>query len=180
MNVPPNRLPSLLPCPFCGMAGRLSTVRGGHRVVCTGCFAAGAPAYHGTPPSTEGAANEWNARAANADRDRLARELEEAREALGSQAASDVLTERRRQVEAEGWTAAHDDMNDTGEMATAAAAYALAATGFRKQAVMEFWPKKWSSLWFKSTTSRRDLVKAGALIVAEIERLDRAALKGDA
>ena len=37
------------------------------------------------------------------------------------------------------------------------------------------WP--WPSLWWKPTNPRRDLVKAGALILAEIERLDRAAAK---
>jgi hypothetical protein len=35
------------------------------------------------------------------------------------------------------------------------------------------WPGGWDWSWFKPTTPRRDLVKAGALIVAEIERLDR-------
>jgi hypothetical protein len=42
------------------------------------------------------------------------------------------------------------------------------------------WP--WDLKWWKPTTPRRDLVKAAALIVAEIERLDRAALapEGDA
>jgi hypothetical protein len=34
------------------------------------------------------------------------------------------------------------------------------------------WP--WSQDWWKPTNPRRDLVKAGALIAAEIERLDRA------
>jgi len=33
----------------------------------------------------------------------------------------------------------------------------------------------WERAWWKPTTRRRDLVKAGALILAEIERLDRAA-----
>ena len=33
--------------------------------------------------------------------------------------------------------------------------------------------------WFKPTTPRRDLVKAGALIIAEIERLDRATPPAD-
>jgi len=35
------------------------------------------------------------------------------------------------------------------------------------------WP--WSPMWWRPTTQRRDLVKAGALIMAEIERIDRAA-----
>lgn len=34
------------------------------------------------------------------------------------------------------------------------------------------WP--WNGRWWKPTNRRRDLIKAGALIVAEIERLDRA------
>ncbi|MEB3421767.1 hypothetical protein VK682_24660 [Salipiger manganoxidans] len=40
---------------------------------------------------------------------------------------------------------------------------------------LQLWP--WDRKWWKPTTPRRDLVKAGALIVAEIERLDRAALR---
>jgi hypothetical protein len=83
------------------------------------------------------------------------------------------MAERSRQIETEGWTEEHDDEHETGEMALAAAAYALTACGFRREAALEIWPKKWSRLWLKPTTSRRDLVKAGALILAEIERLDR-------
>lgn len=37
---------------------------------------------------------------------------------------------------------------------------------------IEVWP--WDESWWKPTNRRRDLVKAGALILAEIERLDRA------
>ncbi|MFN3321313.1 MAG: hypothetical protein ACK43M_21435, partial [Allorhizobium sp.] len=40
----------------------------------------------------------------------------------------------------------------------------------------ELWP--WGIEWWKPTDRRRDLVKAGALIIAEIERLDRAATEG--
>lgn len=38
---------------------------------------------------------------------------------------------------------------------------------------IEVWP--WDESWWKPTTPRRDLVKAAALILAEIERLDRMA-----
>ncbi|MFL9904725.1 hypothetical protein PQR71_42470, partial [Paraburkholderia fungorum] len=89
-------------------------------------------------------------------------------------AARDVLTERHRQVTAEGWTPAHDDAHDSEEMAIAAACYAESAGGYNyPSTVPSNWP--WASKWWKSTTPRRDLVKAGALILAEIERLDRAA-----
>lgn len=87
--------------------------------------------------------------------------------ALRAGAARDVLAERRRQVEAEGWTPEHDDEHDDDELAKAAACYAL---GSRKG-----WP--WYGHWWKpSADRRRNLVKAAALLLAEIERLDRAAI----
>lgn len=41
-------------------------------------------------------------------------------------AAHDVLAERRRQVDVEGWTIDHDDKHANGEMASAAACYVTA------------------------------------------------------
>ncbi|KAB2684920.1 MazG-like family protein [Brucella tritici] len=80
-----------------------------------------------------------------------------------SAAARDVLAERRRQIEAEWWTPEHDNQFVDRELAKAAACYAI------DNAAM--WP--WSMSWWKPSNSRRNLVKAGALILAEIERLDR-------
>ncbi len=99
-----------------------------------------------------------------------------------SAAESDVLDERRRQKEVEGWTAQHDDMHSTGDLAAASACYALAAADqanwpkrtFRRP---EFWP--FATAWWKPRTQRENLVRAGALILAEIDRLDRAALNKD-
>ncbi|MGE8129069.1 hypothetical protein ACQKQD_19010 [Methylobacterium sp. NPDC080182] len=95
-----------------------------------------------------------------------------------TQAAVDVLAERRRQVEAEGWTHQHDDRHDEGEIARAAAAYAYGAgrnpDDRKNNYCPTFWP--WNANWWKPTDRRRDLLKAGALILAEIERLDRAVL----
>ncbi|HDG8091842.1 TPA: hypothetical protein PCO36_000378 [Klebsiella oxytoca] len=89
-------------------------------------------------------------------------------------AASDVLAERQRQVTAEGWTPEHDDEHSDGEMALAASSYALYAHKKPIAPAMPYnWP--WEPEWFKQQGARRDLVKAGALILAEIERLDRAA-----
>ena len=87
-------------------------------------------------------------------------------------AAVDVLVERRRQVSAEGWTPEHDDAYHNSELADAAACYAIHAhnQGFSTPVI---WP--WSLGWWKQSGARRDLVKAGALILAEIERIDRAA-----
>lgn len=90
-----------------------------------------------------------------------------------SAAERDVLTERKRQVFLKGWSSEHDDdahLDD--EMACAAAAYVLHDTIHRSASVtMRPWPIKFGD--------RRDnLVKAAALIIAEIERLDRASDRG--
>ena len=89
-----------------------------------------------------------------------------------SNAEIDVLQERRRQVAEEGWTAEHDDQHDKSEIALAGACYAFNAAGLATLA-NDWWP--WSMQWFKPKDRRRDLVKAAALLLAEIERLDRAA-----
>ena len=100
----------------------------------------------------------------------------EPRKAL-SEAARDVLAERERQVTAEGWTPEHDDEHEHGEMSKAASAYAW---GSNYPLILgagnppDCWP--WDVEWWKPTEPRRDLVKAGALILAEIERMDRAAI----
>ena len=91
-------------------------------------------------------------------------------------AVSDIAAERQRQVDAEGWSADRDDGYADAELAKSAAAYTLSACGFSPDAARLMWPRSWSAHWWKPTTARRDLVKAGALIVAEIERLDRQAL----
>jgi hypothetical protein len=62
-----------------------------------------------------------------------------------------------------------------GEMARAAATYAMVGSAGvidRGDGAPTTWP--WSAQWWKPSDRRRDLVKAGALILAEIERLDRA------
>ncbi|MGU6597863.1 MULTISPECIES: ead/Ea22-like family protein [Salmonella] len=84
----------------------------------------------------------------------------------------DVIAERQRQQSVEGWTPEHDNVYQNSELADAAACYAIHAhnQGFSTPA---HWP--WSPDWWKQSGARRDLVKAGALIIAEIERIDRAA-----
>ncbi|WP_454756969.1 hypothetical protein [Cupriavidus campinensis] len=86
-------------------------------------------------------------------------------------AARDVLAERCRQVSDEGWTPEHDDAHEGGELADAAAALILEAGDYRL-AALQHWP--WADA-IKDAPPRRNLVKAGALVLAEIERLDRAA-----
>lgn len=88
----------------------------------------------------------------------------------------EIREERRRQMESEGWSPEHDDSHDTGELADAAATYAMSTLQRKIQfgssgEPPEFWPFEPS--WWKPGDRRRELIKAGALIVAEIERIDR-------
>lgn len=91
---------------------------------------------------------------------------------------TEILAERRRQIEVEGWTPEHDDSHPDDQLARAAICYAA------PQWLREFcevndiiiWP--WSSSWWKPKDRRRDLIRAAALIAAEIERLDRAESSG--
>jgi hypothetical protein len=95
-----------------------------------------------------------------------------------SDAINDVLVERIRQLAEEGFDAAHDDTHEHGELSAAATCYVMWATN--DLALEEtplanppaWWP--WDRSWWKPSEPRRNLVKAAALILAEIERLDRA------
>ena len=75
-----------------------------------------------------------------------------------------IAEERKRQIEKEGWLAAHDDEHANGEMAQAAACYTLGEDCVE-------WP--WEEEWWKPKDRISDLVRAGALIAAEIDRLTR-------
>lgn len=92
----------------------------------------------------------------------------------------EIAAERRRQIDAEGWSAEHDDQHKTGELARAAACYAL-HVGRLQHPRATWWPQHppgawpWDDTWWKPRDPRRDLIRAAALIVAEIERLDRTA-----
>jgi hypothetical protein len=101
-----------------------------------------------------------------------------------SPAAHAVIEERFRQQDKEGWSVEHDDEeHEPGDLAIAGAAYARMASwhltqrafdavNFNRRLTMpDWWP--WAALWWKPTDFRRDLIKAAALILAEIEKFDR-------
>lgn len=92
----------------------------------------------------------------------------------------EITVERKRQTEVENWSSEHDDLHDDRSLARVAGCYALAASyeDSARQHLLDGmvpiqWPPSWSIEWWKPTNRRRDLIKAAALIVAEIERLDR-------
>ncbi len=105
-------------------------------------------------------------------------------------AIEEIAAERWRQISREGFTPAHDDTLVNGELAQGAAAYCIAAglprdryRDLRRNGdeaevakalpIFTLWP--WHNGLFKPMNPRRDLIKACAMIVAEIGRIDRAA-----
>jgi hypothetical protein len=94
-----------------------------------------------------------------------------------------IADERKRQQESEGFMPEHDDQRIRFELSRAAATYCMAAyiRGSAPNATHDeicrimgdgLWP--WEQSWFKTNGDAiRMLVKAGALIAAEIERLQR-------
>lgn len=96
---------------------------------------------------------------------------------IQSEAAKDVLAERQRQLYVEGFHAARDDQYVKGELGLAASAYACTASpDMHLDWIPGNWP--WGANWYKPKSRRQNMVKAGALILAEIERLDRVEKKG--
>lgn len=90
-------------------------------------------------------------------------------------ALESISQERQRQIDKLGWNAQHDDRYTLGQLAKAAACYTLRP--YHKLICEQFWP--WDINWWKPKPEdrRRELVKAAALLVAEIDRIDREALK---
>jgi hypothetical protein len=102
-----------------------------------------------------------------------------------------IHAERKRQIEAEGWSPEHDDAHADGELMAAGMCYFLHAVGkltYTKPFIHDdvspqrayrdvrpmAWP--WEVRWWKPSTPIRDLEKAGGLFLAEKARLERAGL----
>ena len=83
-----------------------------------------------------------------------------------------IADERKRQIEKEGWTAEHDANHTDDTLALAGVCYAIPSylRKYEKE-VPFFWP--WDKESWKPTPDNRikELVKAGALIAAEIDKL---------
>lgn len=101
-----------------------------------------------------------------------------------------IAEERKRQIEKEGYSALHDSNHKVSEFVRAALAYTNAATTdadgdadpvlllhIKRYKGLNCWP--WGMATFKPTTAKRDLVKAGALIAAAIDRLQMGTEKDD-
>lgn len=103
-----------------------------------------------------------------------------------------ISQERDRQVDAEGWSAEHDDQHWDCDLLKAAMCYIWSSRmhdmapgeamplwtptdpcGERgsQEWPVPAWP--WEGKWWKPKSSRRDLIRAAALIIAHLERAER-------
>ena len=106
--------------------------------------------------------------------------LHSALERQNATGAGQITTERERQVWDEGWTNEHDDKYTEGQMAVAGGCYAYHSTEpylgcqqqYRNTLPPPDWP--WDAKWWKPISPSRDLIRAGALMAAEVDRRKRA------
>ncbi|EPM7983462.1 hypothetical protein ACTQ89_003329 [Klebsiella pneumoniae] len=87
--------------------------------------------------------------------------------ARDSCAIADVIAERQRQQSVKGFSAEQDDTYVGFQLSAAAICY------IEPMEAENYWPADWYDDSFKPTDTRRNLIKAAALIIAEIERIDR-------
>lgn len=93
-----------------------------------------------------------------------------------------MAEERERQIDEEGWTPKHDDEHVNGELADAAVCYAATKNIYFMEKVFVIFRKytplfPWNRYAFfkkEKHTRKRQLIIAGALLIAELERLERA------
>lgn len=100
-----------------------------------------------------------------------------ANELQTAQIMREVICERDRQIQGEGFSREHDDRHKPGELARCGAAHAYWAAQERgamkplRSYLRFLWP--WPLDLFKPKPARRALVVACAFLVAEIEKIDR-------
>lgn len=98
-------------------------------------------------------------------------ELQVVIEAAG-EVAAEVFVERLRQIVEEGHSAEQDDAYTDYQLPRAAVCYAIRGAGLPPHKATLYWP--WSPATFKPAGDDRDLIKAAALILAELQRRQRA------
>lgn len=139
----------------------------------------------GTAGGNDPAECDWPACGCDERAMQVIESLQESGNLALTKAAGDVLRERERHVTGEGFTAAHDDERDPGVLASGAASYAFYACDQLHPAsqgdgqMQDFPPSSWPyhAKWWKPVNPRVAMVKAAAMLIAEIEKLDRAAAR---
>lgn len=98
-------------------------------------------------------------------------ELQVVIEAAG-EVAAEVFVERLRQIVEEGHSVEQDDAYTDYQLPRAAVCYAIRGAGLPPHKATLYWP--WNPATFKPAGDDRDLIKAAALILAELQRRQRA------
>ena len=83
-----------------------------------------------------------------------------------------IAAERQRQIDEEGWTKEHDAQHTHGSLAGAAISYILFNYPTIHHLTKNFWPWEWVLFKPDPQDTVRNLAKAGALIAAEIDRIN--------
>jgi hypothetical protein len=95
-----------------------------------------------------------------------------------SEATKLIQEERQRQIDTEGWSCEHDAEHTDGALLTAAAVYLHYGTDkadpLDENGIPVNWP--WEAEWFKPKDRKSNLVRGGALCLAEDNRLNMAML----
>lgn len=101
-----------------------------------------------------------------------------------NKAGRDVLAERERQIKELQYTPKHDAFYEPGSLARAAGVYALRAFSDNAEAwdggsvaFENFWP--WREESYNPKSPRENLVRAAALLLAEIDKYDAAKRKAN-
>ncbi|MBS9758459.1 hypothetical protein JR044_31180 [Pseudomonas aeruginosa] len=89
-----------------------------------------------------------------------------------AEVAADVFVERLRQIIEEGHSVEQDDAYTDYQLPRAAVCYAIRGAGLPPHKATLYWP--WNPAAFKPAGDDRDLIKAAALILAELQRRQRA------
>ena len=90
-----------------------------------------------------------------------------------------ITEERLRQINEEGWTLQHDDMWANNQLVGAAVCYLMwkiVGSDMFNKTYDYLW--KWDNKWWKPKERIHNLVVAGALIAAEIDRIQRLEAEG--
>lgn len=92
---------------------------------------------------------------------------------LSDQGVLELISHERARQQDDGWKPEHDDHLTGGELALAAASYALLGAGAPVDDALSVWPQDWTPQSLHPRSGERNLLKAAALIIAELERRAR-------
>jgi len=83
-----------------------------------------------------------------------------------------IKEERDEQLFKHCWSSAKDSQYEEGELVDAAMQYLAGDDARHADGMLRHWPISWDRKWYKPGNRLEELKKAGALIAAEIDRIN--------